>query len=137
MQLSLRTDFALRMLMALATRKELASIDWIADQYDISRNHLAKIAQDLAARGFVETVRGRNGGLRLARPPSEINVGDVVRKLENIDGFVACMGGKAECTIDGLCGLKPALSGALQAFLEHLDQFTLAQITDQRLAFPT
>ncbi len=137
MQLSLRTDFALRMLMALATREDLVSIDWVADQYDISRNHLAKIAQELAASGFVETVRGRNGGLQLARPPSEINVGDVVRKLENTEGFVACMGGRVQCTIDGMCGLKPALSGALQAFLAHLDQFTLAQITDQRLVFPT
>lgn len=135
MQLNRRTDYALRMLMALSTCEELASIDWIADQYGISRNHLAKIAQDLAAEGIIETVRGRNGGLRLARAPSKINVGDVVRRLENVDGFVACMGGKEDCTIDGVCGLKPALSGALEAFLSHLDQFTLAQITSRRLTF--
>lgn len=132
MQLNLRTDYALRMLMALAATDQTLSIDWIAESYAISRNHLAKVAQDLAAAGFVETQRGRGGGLRLPRPPAEINVGAVVRKLEHFDGFVACMGGKAECAIDGACGLKPALGGALEAFLSHLDGFTLADITANR-----
>ncbi|MEE4209798.1 MAG: Rrf2 family transcriptional regulator, partial [Parvularcula sp.] len=71
MQLNLRTDYALRMLMALAAKDEVVSIDWIADQYGISRNHLAKVAQELAAAGFVETQRGRGGGLQLARPPAQ------------------------------------------------------------------
>lgn len=132
MQLNLRTDYALRMLMALAARDEVVSIDWIAEQYDISRNHLAKVAQDLATAGFIETQRGRGGGVRLARAPSDINVGEVVRRLENTSGFVACMGGKEDCAIDSVCGLKPALAGALEAFLHHLDQFDLAQITGQR-----
>ncbi|WP_370030512.1 RrF2 family transcriptional regulator [Qipengyuania mesophila] len=129
MQLNLRTDYALRTLMALAATDETISIDWIAERYAISRNHLAKVAQDLAAAGFVATQRGRGGGLRLARPAEQINVGDVVRRLEHFEGFVACMGGKAECAIDGSCGLKPALSGALEAFLAHLDCYTLADIT--------
>lgn len=110
----------------------MVSIDWIADHYDISRNHLAKAAQDLAAVGFVATQRGRGGGLRLARPPSQINVGDFVRTLENTTGFVACMGGEPDCDVEGVCGLKPALSGALEAVLAHLDQFDLAQITRSR-----
>ncbi len=135
MQLNLRTDYALRMLMALAAKDEVVSIDWIADQYGISRNHLAKVAQELAAAGFVETQRGRGGGLRLARPPAQINVGEVVRQLENLTGFVACMGGKEICAIDGACGLKPALSGALEAFLAHLDRFDLAQITGSQSGF--
>tara|TARA_R110000744_G_scaffold184820_1_gene304241 strand:- start:102 stop:536 length:435 start_codon:yes stop_codon:yes gene_type:complete len=129
MQLNLRTDYALRMLMALAAKDEVVSIDWMADHYDISRNHLAKVAQDLVAAGYVVSLRGRGGGLRLARPPAEINVGDVVRSMENLTGFVACMGGKEKCVIDGACGLKPALAGAIEAFLTHLDQFDLAQIT--------
>ena len=129
MQLNLRTDYALRMLMALAAKDEVVSIDWMADHYDISRNHLAKVAQDLVAAGYVVSLRGRGGGLRLARPPAEINVGDVVRSMENPTGFVACMGGKEKCVIDGACGLKPALAGAIEAFLTHLDQFDLAQIT--------
>ena len=132
MQLNLRTDYALRMLMALAATDRTLSIDWIAQRYAISRNHLAKVAQDLAAAGFVDTQRGRGGGLRLARPAADINVGAVVRALENLDGFVAYMGGKAECAINGACGLKPALSGALEAFLAHLDGFTLADIAADR-----
>lgn len=98
----------------------------------ISRNHLAKVAQDLAAAGFVQTQRGRNGGVRLARSPAQINVGEVVRSLENTTEFDACMGGKEKCRIDGACGLKPALAGALEAFLAYLDQFDLAQITGDR-----
>lgn len=134
MQLSLKTDYALRMLMALAAEEGLLSIDAIADRYAISRNHLAKVAQHLHAAGFLDTVRGRNGGLMLARSPEAINVGAVVRELEQMDGFVACMGGSAQCAIDGLCGLKPALGGALEAFLAHLDGFTLADITSNRSA---
>lgn len=134
MQLSLKTDYALRMLMALAAEERLLSIDAIADRYAISRNHLAKVAQHLHAAGFLDTVRGRNGGLMLARSPEAINVGAVVRELEQMDGFVACMGGSAQCAIDGLCGLKPALGGALEAFLVHLDGFTLADITSNRSA---
>lgn len=98
-------------------------------------NLISQLCDASSAAGFVETQRGRGGGLRLARPPSQINVGDVVRKLENTTGFVACMGGKEDCVIDGACGLKPALSGALNAFLAHLDQFDLAQITGSRSRF--
>ena len=135
MQMNLRTDYALRMLMALAAKEEVVSIDSLAEHYDISRNHLAKVAQDLAAAGFIETQRGRGGGVRLARAPSDICIGHVVRSLENTEGFVACMGGKADCAIDGVCGLKPALAGALEAFMAHLDQFNLAQITGDRSHF--
>ncbi len=134
MQLSLKTDYALRMLMALATTDDLLSVERIADIYDISRNHLAKVAQHLAGAGYVETVRGRGGGLRLAMPVAAINVGAVVRDLERLEGFVACMGGETACTIDGACGLKPALGGALEAFLAHLDGYTLADITANRRA---
>ncbi|WP_338242388.1 RrF2 family transcriptional regulator [Aurantiacibacter hainanensis] len=128
MQLSLKTDYALRMLMALASTDEVLSVDWMAKHYDISRNHLSKVAQHLNAAGLVKTTRGRGGGMQLARPPKDINVGSVVREFERFEGFVACMGGEAGCVIDGVCGLKPALGGALEAFLRHLDQFTLADI---------
>ncbi|MEL1252035.1 RrF2 family transcriptional regulator [Aurantiacibacter gilvus] len=128
MQLSLKTDYALRMLMALASTDGILSVDWMAEHYGISRNHLAKVAQQLNAAGLVQTTRGRSGGMQLARPPEAINVGAVVREFERFEGFVACMGGEAACTIDGACGLKPALGGALEAFLAHLDRFTLADI---------
>jgi len=128
MQLSLKTDYALRILMALASADDILSVDWMAEHYGISRNHLAKVAQQLNASGLVKTTRGRAGGMQLARELSDINVGSVVREFERLDGFVACMGGEPICAIDGVCGLKPALGGALDAFLSHLDRFTLADI---------
>src|SRR5690348_12966751 len=81
MQLNLQTDYALRVLMALAVSKRQLSVDDIARRYGISRNHLAKVAGLLQAAGFVQTFRGRGGGMRLARPPEEIIVGDVVRQF--------------------------------------------------------
>ena len=132
MQLNLKTDYALRMLMTLAHAKDVISIDWIAERHGISRNHLAKVAQDLSASGFIETLRGRGGGVRLAKAPADINIGTVVRELENLEGFVDCMGGKGQCALSGGCGLTPVLSGALGAFLDHLDRFTLARIVSDR-----
>lgn len=126
MQLSLHTDYALRVLMLLGGTGTQWTIDEIAAWYGISRNHLAKVVQGLQAEGLVETQRGRGGGLRLARDPAEIVIGHVVRRLERFDGFVSCMGAGTDCTISGHCQLKPALAGALEAFLTHLDQFTLA-----------
>ena len=126
MQLSLHTDYGLRVLMLLGGSQAQWTIDEIAAWYGVSRNHLAKVVQALQAEGLVETLRGRGGGLRLARPPEQINIGQVVRKLERFDSFVSCMGTGADCTISGNCQLKPALAGALAAFLAHLDGFTLA-----------
>jgi Rrf2 family transcriptional regulator, nitric oxide-sensitive transcriptional repressor len=129
MQLTLKTDYALRILMALAATDEVLSVEWLAAHYGISRNHLAKVAQALTAAQLVVTTRGRTGGMRLALAPGEINVGAVVRRFERFEGFVACMGGEEQCPIEGVCGLKPALGGALEAFLSHLDRFTLADIS--------
>ena len=129
MQLSLQTDYALRTLMALAASDDLLSVDWIATRYNISRNHLSKVAQKLQADGYVVSTRGRGGGMRLAKPADEINVGDVVRQFENLQAFVGCFDAGAGCKIDGACGLKPALSGALGQFLTHLDQYSIADIT--------
>ncbi len=128
MQLTLKTDYALRTLMTLASTDEVRSVDWIAQRYEISRNHLAKIAQQLQAMGYVQTVRGRGGGMTLALPASAINVGQLVREFEKFEGFVACMGGEADCMIDGICGLKPALGKALEAFLAEMDGYTLADL---------
>ncbi|MFN4019323.1 MAG: RrF2 family transcriptional regulator [Erythrobacter sp.] len=128
MQLSLHTDYALRILMLLGGARTRWTIDEIAVWYGISRNHLAKVVQALQSEGLVETLRGRGGGLRLARDPADINIGHTVRHLERFDGFVSCMGTGANCTISGACQLKPALLGALEAFLAHLDRFTLADL---------
>lgn len=132
MQLSLHTDFGLRILMLLGATGQQMTIDEIAARYAISRNHLAKVVQSLQAEGLVETLRGRGGGLRLAHSPDAIVIGDVVRRLERFDSFVSCMGTGADCSIIGACRLKPALAGALDAFLAHLDKFTLADMLADR-----
>lgn len=140
MQLSLHTDYALRTLMALVATPDRQSVESVARRYGISANHLAKVAQALQAHGYVENSRGRNGGMRLTRDPRDIVVGDVVRRFENLGSFVGCMDTGTGCTILSACGLLPALRGALNAFLAHLDGITLADITSketelQRLLF--
>ena len=135
MQLSLHSDYALRVLMALGTAERQLSVDEIARRYGISRNHLAKVAQRLQAEGFVTTHRGRGGGMRLAHAPDEIVVGDVVRRFENLESFVGCFVGGGGCSVSGLCALKPALNGAVEAFLAHLDQFRLSDLVPDRAAF--
>lgn len=135
MQLNLQTDYALRVLMALAAGDRQSSVDQIARQYGISRNHLAKVAQKLQNEGLVVTFRGRGGGMRLARPADQIAVGDVVRRFENLDSFVGCLPGGGGCAVNGLCGLKPALSGALEAFLARLDGYRLSDLVPDSSAF--
>jgi Rrf2 family nitric oxide-sensitive transcriptional repressor len=135
MQLSLHSDYALRVLMALASSERHLSVDEIARRYGISRNHLAKVAQRLQGQGFVTTLRGRGGGMRLARPADEIVVGDVVRRFENLESFVGCFAGGSGCVVNGLCGLKPALGGAIEAFLAHLDRVRLSDLVPDRAAF--
>ena len=128
MQLSLHTDYALRVLMALAASDRHMSVDDIAQSFRISRNHLAKVVQGLQAAGLVETFRGRGGGMRLARPADSITVGEVVRRFENLDAFVSCFAAGSGCVINGMCGLKPLLSEALQDFLARLDQRRISEL---------
>ena len=136
MQLSLHSDFALRILMALAASGRRLSVDDVARQYGISRNHLAKVAQELQAQGFITTTRGRSGGMELARAPEAIVIGDLVRRFERLDGFVNCFATDGSgCVVNGVCGLKPALSGALGAFLAHLDTYRLADLVPNPKAF--
>lgn len=136
MQLSLHSDYALRVLMALAAADRQLSVDEIARRYGVSRNHLAKVGQRLQAEGLVRTFRGRSGGMRLARPAEDIVVGDVVRRFENLDGFVGCFpSGSGGCAANGFCALKPALSGALDAFLAHLDGYRLSDLVPDRAGF--
>jgi Rrf2 family nitric oxide-sensitive transcriptional repressor len=135
MQLSLHSDYALRVLMALAASQRQLSVDEIARRYGVSRNHLAKVVQRLQAEGLVETFRGRGGGMRLAKPAEDIVVGDVIRRFENLDSFVGCFATGSGCAVNGLCALKPALSGALEAFLTHLDGYRLSDLVPNRPAF--
>jgi Rrf2 family transcriptional regulator, nitric oxide-sensitive transcriptional repressor len=124
------TDYALRVLMHLAARPDrLASIGEIARTYRISHNHLMKVVHDLRKEGFLDAVRGRNGGISLARPASEITVGDVVRHTEGTFDLVDC----ETCVIASACSLTGALHEARLAFMAVLDGYTLQDlVADQK-----
>ncbi|MES2130611.1 MAG: Rrf2 family transcriptional regulator [Pseudomonadota bacterium] len=130
MRLTSYTDYALRTLIYLGQHAEqLATIQDIADLHGISKNHLMKVVNHLAQGGYVDTVRGRHGGLRLARTPDAINIGDVVRHTET-DFFMAeCFGPEhSECAYASACILKGALGRATAAYLAVLDALTLADL---------
>jgi Rrf2 family transcriptional regulator, nitric oxide-sensitive transcriptional repressor len=130
MRLTVYTDYALRMLMYLALKEDqLATIAEIAASYDISKNHLMKVAHQLGVAGYVETVRGRGGGLRLAKPIQAIVLGEVVRYTEPDMAIVPCFEPvNAPCAIQPCCVLKRALKKARDAFVEVLDGYTLSDL---------
>lgn len=136
MRLTVYTDYALRLLMYLAVKDDgLATIAEVAESYDVSRNHMMKVAHQLGLAGYVETVRGRSGGLRLARPAAEINLGDVVRHTEQDMALVPCMAPvDAACAIRPSCLLKRALDRAAAAFLSVLDEYSLGDLVKPRHA---
>jgi Rrf2 family nitric oxide-sensitive transcriptional repressor len=125
------TDYAMRVLMHLAARPDrLASIGEIARTYRISHNHLMKVVHDLRKQGFLDSVRGRSGGIRLARPASEISVGEVVRHTEGGFDLVDC----GSCVIAPACSLTAALHNARRAFMDVLDGYSLASLVEDRQA---
>jgi Rrf2 family transcriptional regulator, nitric oxide-sensitive transcriptional repressor len=129
MRLTRYTDYSLRVLIYLGLRPErLSSIREIAVAYGISESHLMKVVQALGQYGYVATLRGRGGGLRLAKSASEIGVGEVVRHTEDDVALADCFGLAQECRIEGPCRLQPLLKAALEAFFAVLDQYTLADL---------
>lgn len=129
MRLTRYTDYAMRVLLYLGREPgQLCGIADIARAYAISRNHLMKVVSDLVNAGYVESVRGRNGGIRLARPASDINVGALVRHTEDGFDLVDC----GSCLIAPACGLTSVLDDALSAFLAVLDTYTLADVLARR-----
>ena len=130
MQLDKFTDFGLRILMTLAAHAPARlSTSAIAEIFHLSEHHLAKVASELARGGFVISERGRNGGLVLARPAPDINVGSVVRYLQKDKPVVSCFGTDTSCLILPACGLRAPLATAREAFFATLDGCTLADIT--------
>ncbi|KLV04875.1 MULTISPECIES: nitric oxide-sensing transcriptional repressor NsrR [Photobacterium] len=127
MQLTSFTDYGLRALIYLATlpQGELASITKVTEVYGVSRNHMVKIINKLGQLGYVETVRGKNGGIRLGKPAEQIIIGEVVRAIEPLQ-IVNCS--EEFCHITPACRLKGVLFTARQAFLEELDNHTLADM---------
>ncbi|BAQ18412.1 RrF2 family transcriptional regulator [Methyloceanibacter caenitepidi] len=136
MRLTVYSDYALRLLMYVAVKDgDLATIAEVAGAYGISKNHLTKVAYELGVAGYVETVRGRGGGLRLARRPERISLGDVVRHTEPDMALVPCFPPLDEgCAIERCCVLRKALHKAGEAFLEVLDGYTLADLARPRSA---
>ncbi len=132
MHLTRFTDYTLRVLIYLGAHPRegrLATIGDIATAYGISGNHLKKIVYHLAQQGYVETTRGKGGGMRLARAPETINIGDVVRGAEEDLAVVECFRrGNAKCPIAPACALQGILGRALSAFFEVLDGKTLADL---------
>ncbi len=130
MQLTRYTDYAVRVLLHVGARDEgsLSSIAEIAEVYGISRNHLMKVVQDLGQAGFLNTVRGRGGGLKLGRPAGEITIGSIIRHTEGGFDLVDC----SACLIAPACSLPKILNEATGAFLAVLDRYTLADVLNRK-----
>ena len=135
MHLTRYTDYALRILIYLAAKPEGDTVSRIAESYGISRNHLVKVAHHLGRLGYIETTRGKSGGLSLVRPPSDINIGSVVRDMEPNFHLVECFNpaGNA-CPIAPVCKLKGVMAEAERAFMAALSAYTLADIVVNRTA---
>ncbi|MDQ4420635.1 Rrf2 family transcriptional regulator [Sphingobium sp. DEHP117] len=133
MQLTRHTDFALRVLLYLAKNADQhCAISAIAAHYGISHNHLMKVVHQLGKKGFVTAVRGRYGGIKLAREPGDINIGEVVLAMESDLSIAAC----GTCRIGGDCGLQGLFGQALSAFLDVLRRYSLADIAARTGALP-
>ena len=134
MRLTMFTDYSLRVLMHVASAPAgRTTIAEIAKSFDISEHHLVKVVHRLAREGLLATTRGRKGGLELARPADEINVGEVVRRTERGDIPAECFDSDHnKCVLTGRCHLERALGEALEAFYKVLDRHTLADIVANR-----
>jgi Rrf2 family nitric oxide-sensitive transcriptional repressor len=134
MRLTVYADYSFRLLIYLAASgDQAATIPEIAESYGISRNHLVKVAHQLGANGFIVTTRGRNGGLRLARPASEISLGAIMRRMEPDMALVPCFDdADAGCAIQASCALRNVLAEARDAFLAQLDRYTLQDLVAPR-----
>jgi Rrf2 family transcriptional regulator, iron-responsive regulator len=133
MRLTRQTNYAVRILMFCATSNGLSRVAQIADFYAISEPFLFKILQALTRAGLIETVRGRSGGIRLARPAADIRLGDVVSGIEDNFDLVECFEpGENSCPLISSCGMSEALREALDAFFGVLNRYTIADLTDKQ-----
>jgi Rrf2 family transcriptional regulator, nitric oxide-sensitive transcriptional repressor len=135
MYLTRQADYTMRLLIHLAVQPDsTATIQEVAKRFDISRNHLMKVANRAVRAGYVEAVRGRTGGLRLAKKPNEINVGQVLRAAEDW-ALVECFERSSNrCRVAGGCGLQPILKEAVEAFVAVLDRYTLTDVVQRKAA---
>jgi Rrf2 family nitric oxide-sensitive transcriptional repressor len=120
-------------LIYLAMRDEQSTtIAQIAQSYGISKNHLMKVVQELSQQGYLIATRGKNGGLRLGRPPSQINIGELVRAMESDLSMAECFGEENRCILTPACSLQALFAEALEAFFAVLDSYTLEDIVSGR-----
>lgn len=135
MRLTVYTDYSLRTLLYLGIKGNdyLATIQEIADTYNISKNHLMKVTYDLGKLGYIETIRGRGGGIRLAVDPTTVSIGEVIRHTEEDFHIVECFDSESNmCSISPACKLKHVLREALNAYVAVLDQYTLADVASNK-----
>jgi len=134
MQLTTHTDYALRVLIYLTLHQDqLVTITELAEFFDISRNHLVKVVHKLGVKGFIKTVRGKGGGICLARPPQDINIGAVIREIEGNFFMVECFNPQKQghCAIQPICGLTALLRNALSQYMAVLDNAALSDVVPQ------
>src|SRR5579863_7031271 len=135
MRLTLHTDYSLRVLIHVGVAdRNLVTISDIAKTFDISKQHLMKVVNNLSQKCYLDTVRGRAGGIRLSRPPRDIKVGEVVRETEETLGVIGCLEQRGYCPIQRVCELRGVFNEATQAFLAVLDGYTLADLIKPRRA---
>nr|WP_301339280.1 Rrf2 family transcriptional regulator [Vibrio splendidus] len=129
MHITRYTDYSLRVLIYLAINNQsLSTIGDIANSYGISKNHLMKIVQQLNLKGHLIATRGKNGGLKLSCPPSQINIGTLVRELEDKRNLVECFGEDNSCVITPNCQLKTIFAEAQECFYKSLDAYSLQDL---------
>ncbi len=133
MHITRYTDYSLRVLIYLATNTErLSTISEIATSYAISKNHLMKIVQQLNLQGYLLAIRGKNGGIKLNRPANEINIGSLIRKIEDKNNLVECFGDNNQCVITPSCQLKRIFAQAQESFFKTLDAYTLEDLVGNK-----
>lgn len=130
MRLTKYSDYALRVLMYLASADRLCTIKEISENYAIPNNHLVKVTHQLASTDLIHSTRGKGGGIKLGKPADQINIGEVIRLTEQSFDIVECFSGEADkCVLSSQCRLANILDEALQSFLAVLDEYTLADIS--------
>jgi len=128
-RLTLYSDYSLRVLMFLGVKEDgFGTIEEIAQHYDVSRNHLMKVVHGLGQRGYIDTLRGKHGGMYLRQPAHAVNLGTLIRETEQDFALAECFRQDNRCVITPACKLRHVLNEALQAFLAVLDRYTLADL---------
>jgi len=129
MRLTSYTDYSLRVLMYLGLKNgTLTTIQEIADSYQISKNHLMKIVHELNLKGYIDSMRGKRGGIRLGRPAAEIRLGRLIRDTEQDFALAECFSSCNECVITPACRINRVLADGLKAFMQVLDSYSLADM---------